>query len=59
MSHEERRDRHTFIVKAVNAIDRGTFVVASQQKEIFRIFDLVRQKQANCLKTLIQTNKIN
>ena len=30
-----------FVVEAVNAVNRGTLVVASQDEEIFGIFDLV------------------
>ena len=32
---------HTFVVEAVYAIDAGALVVAAQQEEILRIFDLV------------------
>jgi hypothetical protein len=29
------------VVEAVNAVDGGAFVVAAQDEEVFRIFDLV------------------
>jgi hypothetical protein len=31
----------TFIVEAVDAVDRSAFMVASQQEEILRVLDLV------------------
>jgi hypothetical protein len=30
-----------FVVEAIDAVDRGAFVVAAQDEEVFRIFDLV------------------
>ena len=30
-----------FIIEAVDAINRGAFVVAAQDEEVFRVFDLV------------------
>jgi hypothetical protein len=30
-----------FVIEAVDAVDGGAFVVAAQDEEIFRIFDLV------------------
>ena len=35
------------IVEAVDAIDLGTLVIASQQKEVLRVLDLVAEKQAD------------
>ena len=32
----------TFIIETVNPIDRGTFVIATEDKEILRIFDFIR-----------------
>ncbi len=32
---------HTFIIKSVNAINRGAFVISPHNEEIFRILDLV------------------
>ena len=29
------------VVEAINAVDAGRFVIAAQEKEIFRVFDLV------------------
>lgn len=38
-----------FIVKAVDSVDRGTFVISSQDEEIFWVLDLVRKEQADGL----------
>lgn len=40
------------VVKAVDTIDRGTFVVATQQEELQRVFDLETQQQGHTLYTL-------
>ncbi len=32
-----------FIIKSVDSIDTSTFVVSSQEEEIFRILDFVRE----------------
>lgn len=45
-------DTRTFIVKAINAIDAGTLVIAPQQEEVLRILDFVRQQQADRLQRL-------
>ena len=36
---------HTFVVKAVDAINAGAFMIASQEEEVFRILNLVGQQQ--------------
>lgn len=38
-----------FIVETINAVDAGTFVVPSENKKIFGIFNLVSEKKANYL----------
>ena len=43
------------IVEAVDTVDGGTFVVATQNEEVFWILDLVCQKQADCLEGLLAT----
>jgi len=37
------------VVEAVDAVDRGALVVAAQQEEVLRVFDLVGQQQADRL----------
>jgi len=37
------------IVKAIDAIDAGALVVPAQDEEVFGVFDLVRQEEANGL----------
>ena len=44
-----------FIVESVNTIDRSAFVVSTKDEEILWIFDLVCQKQADCLERLLAT----
>ena len=45
----------TFVVKSVNAVDGGAFVVAAKDEEVFWILDLVRQQEADCLKRLLSS----
>lgn len=42
----------TFVIKAIYSVDARTLVVAPQQKEIFWIFDFVRQEKADCFQRL-------
>lgn len=37
------------IVETIDAVDRGAFVVAAEDEEIFGVFDLVCEQQADCL----------
>lgn len=39
----------TLIVKAVYPVNAGTLMIASEQKEVFRVLDFVCQEQTNCL----------
>jgi len=36
----------TFVIKAVNSIDRTTFMISSKQEEVLWEFDFIRQHQA-------------
>lgn len=40
-------ERRTFIVKAVYPVDTGTFVITAENEEVFGIFDLVREEEAD------------
>ena len=40
----------TLVVKAIDTVDGRTFVVAAKDEEVFRVFDLICQQQANGLK---------
>ena len=42
-----------FIIESINAIDGGTFVVATKNEEVLWVLDLVGQKQADCLEGLL------
>ncbi len=42
-----------FVVESVDTINRRTFVVTSEDKEVFRVFYLVGQEQADCLEGLL------
>ncbi len=37
----------TFVIKAVYPIDAGTFMITSQDEEVFWIFDLVCKEEAD------------
>lgn len=39
----------TLIIEAIYTVDRGAFMVATQQEEVFRIFDFVGQQEADGL----------
>jgi len=39
----------TLVIKPINTVDRCAFVISSENEEVFRIFDLVCQKQTNGL----------
>lgn len=45
----------TFIIEAIDAVDAGTLVVPTKQKEILRVFDLIGQQQADGLQRLLAT----
>lgn len=48
----------TFVIEPIYTIDASTFVIATQQEKILRIFDLVGKKQANCLQRLFASVNI-
>lgn len=37
------------IIETIDAVDGGTLMVATQEEEVFRVLDLVRQQQTHCL----------
>ena len=43
----------TLIIKAIDTVYRGAFVVATQQKEVLWIFDFVGKQQADRLQGLL------
>lgn len=43
----------TLIVEAIYSVNGGTLMVSSQQKEVFWVFDLVRQQEADGLQGLL------
>ena len=42
-----------FVIEAINPVDRCAFVVATQNEEVFRVLDLVGEKEADCLQRLL------
>lgn len=44
-----------FIVETVNTVDTGTLVVSTEDKEVLRILDLVREQKADGLQGLLAT----
>mmetsp|Transcript_23933 Transcript_23933/g.47503 ORF Transcript_23933/g.47503 Transcript_23933/m.47503 type:complete len:126 (-) Transcript_23933:355-732(-) len=44
-----------FVIETVNAVNGGALVISSKDKEIFGVFDLIRQKEANGLEGLLPT----
>ena len=43
------------VVEAVDAVDRGAFVVPAQNEEVLGVLDLVGQQEADCLERLLAT----
>jgi hypothetical protein len=46
---------HTFVVENVDSVDTGALVVASEDEEVFGVFDLVREQQADGLERLLSS----
>ena len=44
-----------FVIEAVDAIDRGTFMISSQQKEVLWVLDLIGQKEADGFERLLSS----
>ena len=51
--HFDREAATAFVVKAINPINAGTLVVASQQKEILWVFDFVGKQQRHNFQRLL------
>jgi hypothetical protein len=45
----------TFVVETVDSVDTGALVVASEDEEVFGVFDLVREQQADGLERLLSS----
>ena len=43
----------TFIIEAIDAVDAGAFMVATQQEEVLRVLNLVGQQEADRLQRLL------
>jgi len=43
----------TFIIETIDTVDRGAFMVATQDEEILGVFDLVGKEEANGLERLL------
>lgn len=41
------------IVKSIDAVDGGAFVVSTQNEEVLWVFDLVGKEEADCLQRLL------
>lgn len=49
----------TFIIKAIDSVDGCAFVVAPEQKKVFRILDFIRQQQTDGFQTLFSYSMKN
>jgi hypothetical protein len=47
-----RIKERTFVIKAIYPVDACAFMVPSQDEEVFRVFDLVREEQTDRLEGL-------
>ena len=50
-----KSSERTFVVETVDSIDTSALVIPSKDEEVFRIFDLVRQQQANRFQRLLSS----
>jgi hypothetical protein len=44
-----------FIIEAIDPVNGSTFVISTEDKEVFGVLDFVSQKQADCLEALLAT----
>lgn len=49
----ERIPSFALVIESVNTVNGAAFVVASQEEEVFRVLDLVCQKEANDFEVLL------
>lgn len=47
-----------FIIEAVYTVDRGAFVITTENKEVLGVLDLICKEQANCFQRLLSTINI-
>ena len=45
----------TFIIKTIDTVNRSTLMISAKNKKIIRIFDFVRKKKTDGLKTVLST----
>lgn len=48
----------TFVIKAINAINSGAFVISTQYKKVFGVLDLIGEQERDHLKGLLATINI-
>ena len=53
LPHLNREPATTLVVKAVNSVDTGALVVATQQEKVFWILDFVGKKKTNNFQRLL------
>ena len=49
LPHLDREAAAAFVIKAINPIDSGAFVVSSQEEKVFWVLDFVGKEQTNHL----------
>ena len=45
----------TLVIKAINAIDSGAFMISAQYKKVFGVFDLISKQEGHHLQRLLAT----
>ncbi len=48
----------TFVIEAINPVNGGAFVIPPQQKEVFRVLDLISQHERNAFDGLFSSINI-
>ena len=44
-----------FVIETVNSVDRSTFVISSQQKEVLGVLNFVSQQQTDGFQTILSS----
>jgi hypothetical protein len=44
-----------FVIETVNSVNRSTFVISSQQKEVLRVLNFVSEQQTNGFQTILSS----
>ena len=49
------RNKHTFVIEAINSVDASAFVVTTEDEKVFGIFDFVGEEETYGFERLLAT----